>query len=83
MLVNFNQMDFPKLQFPPVGREVLPSTSVTLTSADSRGQGCPGNDHSPGDSFMWLYSRVTVWREYILWCCIVLGHSNRMFRLSG
>ena len=52
MLVDFNQMDFPKLQFLPVGVKVLPSTSVTLTSADSRERGCPGNGHSPGDSFM-------------------------------
>ena len=51
-LVDFNQMDFPKLQFLPVGMEVLPSTSVTLTSDDSRGRGCPGNSHSLGDSFM-------------------------------
>ena len=52
MLADFNQMDFPKLQFPPVGMEVLPSISVILTSGDSRGHGCPGNDHSPGDGFM-------------------------------
>ena len=52
MVVDFNQMDFPKLQFPPVGVEVLPSTSVTLTSAYSRGRGCLGNGHSQGDGFM-------------------------------
>ena len=52
MIVDFNQMDFPKLQFPPVVVEVLPSTSVTLASADSQGRGCPGNGHSPGDGFM-------------------------------
>ena len=52
MIVDFSQMDFPKLQFPPVGVEVLPSTLATLTSADSQGRGCPGNGHSPGDGFM-------------------------------
>ena len=51
MLVDFNQMDFPNLQFPPVGEEVLPSTSVTLMSADSRGRGCPAEWPFPGRWF--------------------------------
>ena len=52
MLVEDNQMDFPRLQFPPVDMEVWPSTSVTLPSEDSRGRGCEGHGYSPGDSSM-------------------------------
>ena len=52
MLVDDIQTDFPRLQFPPVGVEVLPSALVTLMSDDSRRRGCAGNRYSPGDSFM-------------------------------
>ena len=52
MLVDDNQTDFPRLQFPPDGVEVLQSTSVTLMSDDSRRHGCAGNGHSPGDNFI-------------------------------
>ena len=50
MLVDDTRTDFPRLQFPPGGVEVLPLTSVTLMSDDSRRRGCAGNGHFPGDN---------------------------------
>ena len=47
MLVKDDQPDFPRLQFPPVGVEVWPSTSVALASEDSRGRGCAWHGYSP------------------------------------
>ena len=52
MLVKDDQPDFPRLQFPPVGVEVWPSTSIALTSEDSRGRGCVWHGYSPDDSSM-------------------------------
>ena len=49
MLVDDNQPDFPRLQFPPVGVEMWPSISVTLASKDSRGR---DYGYSPGESSM-------------------------------
>ena len=48
MLGDDTQTDFPRPQFPSGGVEVLPSTSVTPMSDDSRRRGCVGNYHSPG-----------------------------------
>ena len=47
MLGEDTQMDFPRPQFLSGGVEVLPSTSVTLMSDNSRRRGCAGNGHSP------------------------------------
>ena len=50
MLGDDTQRDFPRPHFPPGGMEVLPSTSVTLMSNNSRRRGCAGNGHSPGEN---------------------------------
>ena len=52
MLGDDAQTDFPRSQFPPGVVGVLPSTSVTLMSDDSRRRGCAGNGHSPGEDSM-------------------------------
>ena len=50
ILVDDTQTDFPIPQFPPDGVEVLPSTSVTHMSDNSRRRGCAGNGYSPGEN---------------------------------
>ena len=80
MLVEDDQPDFPRLQFPPVCVEVWPSTSVALASEDSRGRGCVWHGYSPDDSSMPDLGLPRVSCSMVEMCAVELNFPGRDFR---